>query len=114
MEPSAAIRRNGLMFAIPKQGEPLPETKPGKAPKEKVPRVKPKNDPRLIAAARELRDRWLEQVNADPSALLSHGKYDVSSTLRLDSTELIEVRHEASRQRGLEAARVMETPLLVA
>jgi hypothetical protein len=27
---------------------------------------------------RELRDRRLEQVNADPSALLSYGKHDVS------------------------------------
>jgi hypothetical protein len=27
-------------------------------------RVKAKNDPRLIAAARELKDRWLEHVNS--------------------------------------------------
>jgi hypothetical protein len=40
------------------------------------PKPKMKNDPRLVAAARELRDRWLEQVNATP--LLSCGKYDVS------------------------------------
>jgi hypothetical protein len=25
-----------------------------------------KNDPKLVAAARELRDRWLERVNPDP------------------------------------------------
>jgi len=67
------------MFDIPKQGEPLPETKPQKAPKEKTPRVKPKNDPRLVAAARELRDRWLEQVNATP--FLAQGKYDVSRAI---------------------------------
>jgi hypothetical protein len=42
-----------------------------------------KNDPRLVAAARELRDRWLEQVNADPSALSSQGKYDVSKGLMI-------------------------------
>jgi hypothetical protein len=39
--------------------EVAPETK-------REPRRKVKNDPKLIAAARELRDRWLEQVNATP------------------------------------------------
>ena len=33
--------------------------------------------PDLTAAARELRDRWLEQVNSGPMALPA-GKYDVS------------------------------------
>ena len=33
---------------------------------ERRPRVK--NDPKLVAAARELRDRWLERVNSDSSA----------------------------------------------
>jgi hypothetical protein len=37
------------------------------------------------AAARELRDRWLEQVNAAP--LLSEGKYDVSRQLQEPATE---------------------------
>jgi hypothetical protein len=36
--------------------------------------AKLKNDPKLVAAAWELRDRWLEQVNADPPALLSQGE----------------------------------------
>ena len=40
-----------------------------------------KCDPKLVAAARELRDRWLEQVSADPTALLSAGKYKVSKAL---------------------------------
>ncbi|MGC4033405.1 MAG: hypothetical protein QM754_17085 [Tepidisphaeraceae bacterium] len=47
----------------------IAETLPAKIVDEpKPPRVKspkPKNDPRLIAAARELRDRWLEQVNGN-------------------------------------------------
>jgi len=72
----APIRRNGLMFDIPKQGEPLPEAKPAKEVVPKTEKVKRVCDPRLVSAARELRDRWLEQVNATP--LLSHGKYDVS------------------------------------
>jgi hypothetical protein len=42
---------------------------------------KVKNDPKLVAAARELRDRYLEHVNADAGALLPRGKYDVSRAL---------------------------------
>ena len=46
-------------------------------------REKRKNDPKLVAAARELRDRWLERVNKDPAMLQggSNGKYDVSKAL---------------------------------
>jgi hypothetical protein len=52
----------------------------GEKPKrEKKPRAK--HDPKLVAAARELRDRWLERVNADPSMLVSSAKYDVSRSL---------------------------------
>ena len=38
-------------------------------------------DPKLRAAARELRDRWMERVN-DPLVLpaMAQGKYDVSRT----------------------------------
>ena len=78
IEKPRAVKRNGLSFDIPKQGEPVAIEKPRREPKQK-----PKNDPRLVAAARELRDRWLEQVN-DPGApglLLSQGKYDVSKEL---------------------------------
>jgi hypothetical protein len=49
------------------------------------PRVK--NDPRLVAAARELRDRWLEHVNADRSILLSEAKYDVSRRIERREAE---------------------------
>ena len=35
-----------------------------------------KNDPKLVAAARELRDRWLEKVNSTP--LIEQRKYEVS------------------------------------
>ena len=48
------------------------------APTPQVPKPRAKNDPRHVAAARELRDRYLEHVNAEPSALVSEGKYDVS------------------------------------
>jgi hypothetical protein len=76
IETPAPVRRNGLMFDIPMQGEPLPEAKAVKEPKPKVEKVKRVCDPRLVSAARELRDRWMEQVNATP--LLPSGKYEVS------------------------------------
>jgi hypothetical protein len=40
-------------------------------------RERMKNDPRMVAAARELRDRWLEEVNENPGRLVAAGKYDV-------------------------------------
>ncbi len=44
-------------------------------------RKKVRADPAHVAAARELRDRWLERVNAEPSSLLSQPRYDVSRAL---------------------------------
>ena len=41
-----------------------------------------KNDPMLIAAARELRDRWLEQVNREGLPLEVRGKYDVAREIQ--------------------------------
>ena len=59
---------------VPDQPQPTPAT-------VKAPRPKRKADPKLIAAARELRDRWLEKVNEDPSLILPAGKYDVARQL---------------------------------
>lgn len=66
----------GLRFgpAITPKDEKVKEPKP--------PRVKFKHDPKVVEAARELRDRYIEQINAGlllpPSA---NGKYDVSRQL---------------------------------
>ena len=76
-KPPAALGR--LQFAAPvaPKGE--------KAKREA--RKKVKNDPKLVAAARELRDRWLEHVNTTPllapaiSPLFSTAKYDVGRAL---------------------------------
>jgi hypothetical protein len=73
MNPSS-ISAGGLRFVTPKPE--AAEEKPKRGPKPKV-----KHDPAHIAAARELRDRWLERVNADPSILTSSGKYDVARAL---------------------------------
>jgi hypothetical protein len=79
--PKASITQGGLHFAAPKPAvaESEPKAKGDKRPKVKAPKVK--NDPKLVAAARELRDRWLERVHADPSVLTSGGKYDVTRAL---------------------------------
>jgi hypothetical protein len=61
----------GLVFQSP---EPAKEQKPKRAKKAKI-----KNDPKFVAAERELRDRWLERVNASP--LIAEGKYDVARQL---------------------------------
>ncbi len=74
----------GLWFASYKQqGNPQEPT--DQAPRE--PRKKKKNHPDLIAAARQLRDRWLEQVNAMP--LMGQGKYDVSKALAVPTVKVV-------------------------
>src|SRR5687768_10157567 len=50
------------------------KAKPAKSPPAKI-------DPKFFAAARELRDRWMERVNDDASAPRLHGKYDVARML---------------------------------
>jgi N-acetylglutamate synthase-like GNAT family acetyltransferase len=64
-----------------------------KKPREKKPKVKA--DPKLVAAARELRDRWLEHVNAGEMLLESAGKYDVSRALPDAPKSLKALRHAA-------------------
>jgi hypothetical protein len=72
----------GLMFAPVAPVAPVGPVVAAEA--EKKPRerkAKAKNDPAIVAAARELRDRWLERVNAGAYVLASDGKYDVSRAL---------------------------------
>jgi GNAT superfamily N-acetyltransferase len=80
---AAVVTSSGLRYI--ERGDYVPEVEPPKPKRIAKPRAK--NDPKLIAAARELRDRWLEQVNNDPSLLLSRGKYEVSKPLALASSE---------------------------
>jgi hypothetical protein len=80
-EPKYGMGRSKLHFAPPK---------PAETPKQKPPREKRKavkNDPRLVAAARELRDRWLERVNAEPAALVSQEKYKMSRAVTDQGTK---------------------------
>ena len=68
------IARCGLRIGPPAPAAPAAVEKPKREPKPRA-----KTDPKLIAAARELRDRWLERVNTQE--LLPQGKYDVSRAI---------------------------------
>ena len=64
-------------------GSALRFSPPKKSKRSKAEREKRVNDPRLIAAARELRDRWQETIARDPRLLESYApsaqqRYDVS------------------------------------
>jgi hypothetical protein len=71
--PPSRIVIGGLRFG------PVPT--PPKAKPEKPKREKQKNDPKLVAAAREFRDRYLDEVNSGRMLPAGNGKYDVSRQL---------------------------------
>ena len=58
--------------------DPEAQTRRELAEVKREPRVRAKNDPKLVAAARELRDRWMEEVNSGRYLPASLGKYEVS------------------------------------
>jgi N-acetylglutamate synthase-like GNAT family acetyltransferase len=51
------------------------------APAQRAPVVRDKLDPKLIAAARELRDRWLERMNSGQDVPQAVGKYSLARLL---------------------------------
>jgi hypothetical protein len=78
-----AISAGGLRFAttVPSVIEEKVEVK------EKKP--KQKNDPRLVAAARELKDRWLEEINSGQYLPMANGKYEVCRGIEGPRQEMI-------------------------
>src|SRR4051794_35175662 len=72
--PSSLISSGGLRFASPTTA--LAKTEPSKRSRQKL-----KNDPKLIAAARELRDRWRERVNSGQDLPQAAAKYDLTRRL---------------------------------
>ena len=80
---AAVITRGGVRY-IDREDAPAEEeaSKP-KRTRKAGPRRK--NDPKYVAAARELRDRYLEEMNTPGSEFClppaAHGKYDVSRQL---------------------------------
>jgi hypothetical protein len=65
------------------QGAVIVETKDQKPKKQ--PRRKVKNDPKFVSAARELRDRYLEEVNSGRFLPEAQGKYDVARLIDVQS-----------------------------
>jgi hypothetical protein len=74
------ILAGGLKFGIPKETAPA-KVKSKKANAGGTPTPRKKNDPKLVAAARELRDRWLEKVNSGLYLPQAEGKYEISRQL---------------------------------
>ena len=74
------VTAGGIKYVDRGDAEPA-EEEPKKAKTPKKPR--PKNDPKMVEAVRELRDRFLDEVNS--GRLLPggecEGKYDVSRQL---------------------------------
>jgi hypothetical protein len=81
-EPRAAIQFGvpSAEPAAPVEPAPTPATVPAVKP-AKPERLKTPIDPQMVAKARELRDRYLEQVN-ERLLLAPSGKYDVSRALQ--------------------------------
>ena len=93
-ETTSNIALGGLRFAAPAP----PKTEKPKRVKVKPPRQK--NDPRHVAAARELRDRYLEQFNS--GLVLTGGKYEVARQIEGPGAAQVERTRETAKL--LEAA----------
>jgi len=78
---------NGMRFGPPTPAPASSTPVAASSPKEKAekpkraPRVRQKNDPKFVAAARELRDRYLDEINTGQLLLESEGKYEVGRQL---------------------------------
>ncbi len=98
---AAVVTAGGLRYIDRGDYEPEPEPVKAKRPRK----ARGKHEPKLIAAARELRDRFLEQVNE--RGLLpeswTRGKYDVSRSRKLEAREA-DVAAEQWRLLGERAA----------
>lgn len=76
------------MFALP-----TPVTvEVAKEKRKKPAKLKRKIDPQFVSAARELRDRYLEQVNENGYRLESAGKYDVVRSIGTTQTNTPPIR----------------------
>ena len=71
----STVAAGGLRFGSSDKATPKPKVK-----KKKVPT---KNHPRLVAASRELRDRWLERIAAEPSLLESSADESAGTKYRV-------------------------------
>lgn len=127
----AHVPPGGLWFAPPPPPPPAKLTAEEKKAAAKAARAearaqakangKTRNDPKLVAAARELRDRYIEQINEGrllpPNA---NGKYEVSRQLEAAPSAMKVApvapiacgRYDASRQLEAAPSTLQQTPLL--
>ena len=76
------IAMPGLKLNVPSGPSTAPPATAEKKPAPRKARAeKGKIDPKYLTAARELRDRYMEQINSDARALPACGKYDVARLL---------------------------------
>jgi len=98
VEKRNAVPRNGMWFDVPRQPEPTatacPERRRGGKPAREKKRKAP-HDRRLVAAARELRDRYLEHVNGQ--VLACEGKYDVSRQMGVERATATAISSDAPK-----------------
>jgi hypothetical protein len=73
--------RHDLTASVPSFAPKKP-AEPAKQETKKPKRQTVKNDPKLVACARELRDRWLDRVNSGEELPQARGKYCISSPPR--------------------------------
>ena len=78
--PRCSLGSGGLRFVPP---TPAGASKSAAEKPKRQKHQKQKNDPQYIAAARELRDRYLEEVNAGRLLPMANGKYDVGRQIML-------------------------------
>jgi ribosomal protein S18 acetylase RimI-like enzyme len=75
MQMNGPVKHGPRQFGPPPPVLPVAQAAPEKPKRQKATRAK--TDPMLVAAARELRDRWLEQMNAGEFAL-ADSRYDIA------------------------------------
>lgn len=83
---------NGMKFEVPRPNtndDAKADQAEKQERKERVKKPAAKIDPQFVSAARELRDRYLEQVNENGYRLESAGKYDLKKSI-VDGRESIE------------------------
>lgn len=100
----AGVSMGGLWFAP--TVAPAPAAAPAAVEKpRREPKPKAKNDPRQVAAARELRDRWLEEVNAGRYLPAANPRYEVCRMLRGGGTAHVTAQLPALGALALPAPR---------
>ena len=97
-------KRGGLWFA-PTKEEVKARKEEAKAEGKRRKKAAVKNDPRLVAAARELRDRWLEGVNAGRVEGLPEagGRYEVGRVVEGGDVEMVALPGEGGEGRMMAA-----------